>query len=75
MWLPRPMTHRLPTRSTGLSPRSCPGIMPAQSVTCAAIMVSSPISIQRSPNTEPVGKAIIERAPNAANLRPAGDSG
>ena len=36
--------------------------------------VSSPIAIQRSPKTDPGGKAAIEPGPNAAKRRPAGVS-
>src|SRR5450755_4460544 len=74
MWLPRPITHRFPSRRTGAGPRSCPGAMPAHRVTFAASMVESPTSIQRSPYTDPVGNAIIEPGPKAANLRLAADS-
>ena len=69
MWLPRPITQRSPMCSTGAGPRSWPGTMPADSVTSAPMRVSSPTTIQRSPNTEPGGKAADEPRPNAANRR------
>ena len=72
IWLPRPITQRSPIRSTGTGPRSWPGTIPADRETWAPIMVPSPIVIQRSPKTEPGGKAAIEPRPNAANFRPAG---
>src|SRR4051794_12886704 len=74
IWLPRPITHRSPMCSTGTGPRSWPGPIPADMVTSAPMMVPSPMTIQRSPNTEPVGKAADEPRPNAANRRPAGVS-
>ncbi len=49
MWLPRPITHPSPIRSTGSGPRSWPGAMPAQTVTWSASMVRSPITIHCSP--------------------------
>jgi len=42
--------------------------MPALRLTCAAIIVSAPISIHRSPYSAPVGNPMIDPAPNAANL-------
>src|SRR5579864_4889186 len=74
MWLPRPITQRSPIRSTGTGPRSWPGTIPADRLTNAPMRVPSPTVIQRSPNTEPGGKAAIEPRPNAANRRPAGVS-
>ena len=72
MWLPRPITQRSPMRSTGTGPRSWPGTIPADMVTRAPIRVSAPMAIQRSPNTDPGGKAAIDPGPNAANRRPPG---
>src|SRR5580704_3089326 len=74
IWLPRPITQRSPIRSTGTGPRSWPGTIPADRVTKAPMSVSSPTVIQRSPKTEPGGKAAIEPRPNAANRCPAGVS-
>ena len=48
--------------------------MPAEIETCAPISVSSPISIQPSPKTDPAGNAISEPRPNRAKALPAGVS-
>src|ERR1700722_15401068 len=48
--------------------------MPADRVTCAPISVSSPISIEPSPKTDPAGNAMSEPRPNRAKARPAGVS-
>ena len=74
MWLPLPMTHRSPIRSSATSPRSWPGTMPALRLTCAPIIVPVPTSIHRSPYRAPVGNPMIDPAPNAPNARPAGVS-
>lgn len=67
-WLPRPIEQRAPIRTTGPSPMSWPGAMPAERLTCGPINVPSPMLIQRSPNTAPGGKAIQLPAPKAANF-------
>ena len=74
MWLPRPITQRSPIRSTAFGPRSWPGTRPADRETTAPISVSSPISIEPSPKTDPAGNAISEPRPNRAKALPAGVS-
>ena len=50
---------------------SCPGTIPADSVTCAPTTTSTPMVIEASPNTVPGGKASTEPAPNDAKRRAA----
>jgi hypothetical protein len=67
MWLPRPIMHRLPIRTTGSVTICWPGTIPAEMLTCGPTSVSSPMWIHRSPNTAPVGKARQLPRPNAPN--------
>ena len=57
MWLPRPIMHRSPMRTTGSVTMVWPGTMPAEMLVCGPISVSRPIRIQRSPKMAPGGNA------------------
>ena len=65
--VPLPMSQRSPIRTTGLVTMSCPGPIPADKVTSAAISTSSPIHIHFSPKPEPVGHEMLEPLPNFPN--------
>ncbi len=57
MWLPRPIMHRSPMRTTGSVTMVWPGTIPAEMLTWGPTRVSWPTWIHRSPKTAPVGKA------------------
>jgi hypothetical protein len=48
MWLPRPITTRLPMSTTGSASICWPGAIPADRLTHGPIMLRSPIRIHRS---------------------------
>src|SRR5665213_1957347 len=67
MWLPRPIMHRSPMRTTGSVTMIWPGTIPAEMLTWGPTTVSCPTWIHRSPKTAPVGKARQLPWPNAPN--------
>lgn len=73
MWLPRPIMHRSPMRTTGSETILWPGTIPAEMLTWGPTSVSRPTSIQRSPKMAPGGKARQLPDPKAPN-RAAGTS-